>query len=236
MGCKQSTSRSGTTTPSAHSPVIHKGLTEEACCTHVESGDTICLDSGTRVKLLGIYAPSGEEELATQAKDFLRRTCARRVVHMDYDGEREDEDGRRVAYVLMKGFHGMVDVSLNGEVLRHGFGRWHPPVPGMRLRQAPYFRRCMEEGMKGKRGIWARWASRGQVDLLNDGEYHLPKCKEVTNFPDMQLFHLDEDEALIQGMIPCEHCVLPVTPNSNITIVAAGDQLSSVKGHDAVSG
>ena len=80
-------------------------------CTKVIDGDTIKLDDGERVRLIGVDTPEKDDrrpemrQLAAAATDFTRRLCERRSVRLEYDFERQDRHGRTLAYVFLKGRH-----------------------------------------------------------------------------------------------------------------------------------
>lgn len=74
----------------------------------VNDADTIVLDSGDRVRYLGIDAPEIDREggksefLAEAARDFNFRLVNGARVSLEYDQERRDRYGRILAYVFLE--------------------------------------------------------------------------------------------------------------------------------------
>jgi len=75
-------------------------------CVRVVDGDTLLLEGGERVRLLGVDAPElaregrAGEAGAKEAKEFLRRLAEGRRVRLELDGEPKDKYGRTLAYVF----------------------------------------------------------------------------------------------------------------------------------------
>ncbi|MFQ5784636.1 MAG: thermonuclease family protein [Alphaproteobacteria bacterium] len=92
----------------------------------VVDGDTVTLDSGAAVRLVGIQAPklplgrSGFTPwpLAAEAKDALEALALGRRVRLGYGGTRIDRYGRRLAHL-----HRDDGVWLQGAMLRAGLAR-----------------------------------------------------------------------------------------------------------------
>jgi len=86
---------------------------------YVYDGDTIVLQNGERVRLLGINAPEIEsryrqgEEGGQQAKNWLTRKLKHGVVFLEYDQQKKDKYKRRLAHLFLA----------NGEHLNKGIVR-----------------------------------------------------------------------------------------------------------------
>jgi hypothetical protein len=78
----------------------------------VEDGDTLVLDMGQRVRLIGVRSLP-----AARDSDWLERAIAGRTVRLEFDRHRIGADGALLAYV----FAG--DMFVNAEFLRAGQGR-----------------------------------------------------------------------------------------------------------------
>ena len=71
---------------------------------YIHDGDTLWLDDGVKVRIIGLNAPelgregSPGEPLAGQARDALRRWITGRV-GLEYDAEKQDRYGRALAHV-----------------------------------------------------------------------------------------------------------------------------------------
>jgi len=96
----------------------------------VVDGDTLVLQSGNSVRLLGINAPEiahhgrPAEQGGLLAKQYLQQRLAEHRVYLEYDVEKVDHYGRRLAYVFLdNGLH------VNAELLKNGMATLsiHPP-------------------------------------------------------------------------------------------------------------
>ena len=74
--------------------------------SYIHDGDTLWLDNGAKVRIIGLNAPElarksrPGEPLAGRARDALRRRVTGRV-GLEYDEERKDRYGRVLAHVYI---------------------------------------------------------------------------------------------------------------------------------------
>src|SRR3990170_2687681 len=98
----------------------------QAQIVEVIDGDTVRLDDGSQVRLVGIQAPMlslgrakvSDWPLAGQARDVLRQWAMGQKVELRYGGLERDRNGRRLAH--------LVDSQgrwLQGEMLKAGWAR-----------------------------------------------------------------------------------------------------------------
>jgi len=120
----------------------------------VVDGDTLLLEEGTRVRLIGVDTPESVapnrpvEPLGTEAAEFTRSQVEGRHVTLGFDRERRDRYRRILAYVYVD------DRLLNEELIRAGFSRAEtrfPYDPEMKRR----FRTAEDEARGAHRGLWA---------------------------------------------------------------------------------
>jgi endonuclease YncB( thermonuclease family) len=94
---------------------------ETARVARVVDGETLELQGGRRVRLLGVDAPQGAERCAVEARAFLQGLTVGREVALDVCADppagQSPRSGGVTAYVIVDG-----DV-VNEEVIRAGFGR-----------------------------------------------------------------------------------------------------------------
>lgn len=81
------------------SPVI---FPEKATVVDIRDGDTIEIDNGQVVRLLGINALDRGEERFEEARDYLKDLIEGEEVKLEYDTYQEDKFGRILAYVWEK--------------------------------------------------------------------------------------------------------------------------------------
>ena len=90
----------------------------------VIDGDTLELDGGERVRLIGVDAPEsqdfgrGKEVCGREATNFVRRMVADQRVRLAYDWQRYDNtrSKRTLAYVYLED-----GTFLNAEIIRQGY-------------------------------------------------------------------------------------------------------------------
>jgi micrococcal nuclease len=121
----------------------------------VIDGDTIVVQQGGKVRLLGINAPeiahrdSAAEPLGDRAHRRLRRLLEGRHVYLEFDQRRRDRFERLLAHVTLE--DGTV---INELLLREGLARALFLQPNMRHLQR-YFQ-VEAEARAARRGIWSR--------------------------------------------------------------------------------
>ncbi|MBE7732970.1 thermonuclease family protein [Devosia sp. CC-YST696] len=151
--------------------------------SEVVDGDTVLLESGLAVRLIGTQAPKlalGREgladwPLAEAARDALRTLALGKNVQLGYGGEERDRYGRALAHVFIEADEG--SIWAQGQMIEAGLARVY---------SFPDNRRCLDQLFAGEAraraerlGIWSdpyysvRAADR-PADLLDRvGDYEL---------------------------------------------------------------
>jgi len=75
---------------------------QKATVAEVIDGDTIELDSGQTIRLLGINAPDRGEKGYEEAKEYLTDLIDGEPIFLEYDSYQDDKYGRLLAYVFEK--------------------------------------------------------------------------------------------------------------------------------------
>jgi micrococcal nuclease len=131
--------------------------TEPARLFHVKrvvDGDTLLLDSGERVRLIGIDTPESvkpdtpPEPYGHEASEFTKGLAEGRDVRLEFDTHREDQYGRTLAYVYLG------DLLLNEEIVRQGFSRAETRFH-FRSDFQKRFLTAEAEAREAHRGIWS---------------------------------------------------------------------------------
>ena len=96
---------------------------ETVLVQRVIDGDTIRLDGGVRVRLIGVDTPELNDKRpewrarAQEAAAFVRQSVEGKHVRLEYDRERPDKHRRTLAYVYLED-----GTFLNAEIVRQGYG------------------------------------------------------------------------------------------------------------------
>lgn len=122
----------------------------------VVDGDTIVLETGERVRLLGVNTPEVShrkkfvEAFGKDASEFTRRMVEGKLVRIEADlpASKKDKHSRIFAYVFLEdGTH------LNAEIIRQGYGFAESSWPPLKYEYE--FRRLEQEAREKRRGLWA---------------------------------------------------------------------------------
>lgn len=121
----------------------------------VVDGDTLLLDRGVRVRLLGVNTPEtrhpkkGVEPLGPAASAFTRQFVSGGRVRLEFDRSRRDGFHRVLAFVHVG------EQCLNEELIRAGYSRAETFFPYSE-RMKKRFLAAQEEAREAERGIWAQ--------------------------------------------------------------------------------
>ena len=87
---------------------------QDVLVTQVVDGDTITVEGGLRVRLIGIDAPERDEECYTEAKEYLKSMILHKEVDLEKDITDKDQYGRPLRYVWLG------NKLVNAEIVRAG--------------------------------------------------------------------------------------------------------------------
>ncbi len=133
---------------------------------HVSDGDTLVLQDGRRVRLIGVDTPEMHDdrrnrddarrnhlsekivrEFSGEAKKFVSQAVEGRTVRLEYDWQRKDKYGRTLAYVYRQ----PDNYFLNAEIIRRGYGFAYFAFA---FRHSEEFRQYQREAQKNQDGLW----------------------------------------------------------------------------------
>ncbi|MBI5931138.1 MAG: thermonuclease family protein [Chloroflexi bacterium] len=126
-------------------PIKPSNLTS-AKVTDVVDGDTLDLDNGQRVRLIGINTPEREQPFYEEASDFLKKRLDGKHVEIEYDQEDTDQYGRTLAYIWLG------DVLINQEILEQGLAVAYSVPPNARYEQV--FLAAEQGAQSAGVGLW----------------------------------------------------------------------------------
>jgi len=134
--------------------------------SRVVDGDTLMLENGERVRLIGIDTPemhasdkltrdarqTGQEasaiqELGRQAYEFTKALVEGKRVSLEFDAERYDKYKRLLAYVYLKD-----GTFVNAEIVQQGYASLMTFPPNVKY--ADQFRKLYAEARENRRGLW----------------------------------------------------------------------------------
>ena len=134
--------------------------------TRVCDGDTIKLDNGERVRLIGIDTPESHENpklerdvrhlrtsknvllaMGRQASDFSRDLLLDKDVRLEFDVEQRDRYQRLLAYVYLAD-----GTFVNEKIIREGYA--YPLTVPPNVRFADQFKQWFDEAREEKKGLW----------------------------------------------------------------------------------
>ena len=87
---------------------------EEALVIRIIDGDTLEIESGEKVRLLGIDAPEKGERYSLEAAKFLEEKVLNKTVVLELGSERYDRYGRILAYLYINGKNINIELVKNG--------------------------------------------------------------------------------------------------------------------------
>ncbi|MEM5797374.1 MAG: thermonuclease family protein [Candidatus Aenigmatarchaeota archaeon] len=115
--------------------------------TKVLDGDTIEIETGEKVRLLGINAPEINEHYYQEAKDRLAELVNGKLVKLEAGREDKDIYGRLLRYVFVD------DVFVNLQLLREGYATVYITNPEEKYYLD--FKTAEKEARQNKLGLWA---------------------------------------------------------------------------------
>ena len=139
-------------------PVAPESLAEGAHqVRRVVDGDTFVLDSGARIRLMGVDTPETVkpnhpvEPFGPEASQFTKDFLADGRVYLTFDRQKVDRYDRFLAYAWRDE---RMDLMLNEELVRAGLAQ---AKTGYRYsdRMKKRFRRAEDEAKAARRGIWS---------------------------------------------------------------------------------
>lgn len=154
----------------------------------VISGDTIVVDGGQAVRIIGTLAPQENEYYAKEARQFLVNQLLGQEVELNDDNSNasiahKDEYGRRLAYV----YRTPDNLFINGELLRKGYCFYSSKNNQKRSTDLFIYQ---ENARKSQLGLWQKTlTSPEQQAKLDNRSYQEPAFELKPGFdkPDIRV-------------------------------------------------
>ncbi|MFH1655394.1 MAG: thermonuclease family protein [Candidatus Omnitrophota bacterium] len=137
--------------------------------TKVISGDTLELENGETVKLIGIVAPKADTEMAKEARDFIKEleVDANIKVRLEFDVQKRDKSGRLLAYIYYEvdrekmrevdytqGLGDKFYFFINATIIAAGYAK--PIAEPPNTKYADLFEKLHQEAKENNRGMWKK--------------------------------------------------------------------------------
>ena len=139
--------------PPAYEDYAGKNYTARVNC--VVDGDTIVLDTGERVRYIGIDTPEiahhhkSAEYYGKEANEFNKKLALGKNIRLEFDEERFDKYGRTLAYVYLED-----GTFVNAELVKSGYARTMSIKPNTKY--TSLFKELQNEAKIKRKGMWAR--------------------------------------------------------------------------------
>lgn len=160
---------------------------EDVRVTRAVDGDTLELEDGRTVRLIGINTPELGQPLYAEATQFTASLVEGQVASLGYDVQRTDQFGRTLAYVYVG------DVFVNLEIVRAGYANAYTVQPNSTFADA--FLDAERSARNEARGLWTPSSTPLNITALNPvGEEWVEITNEGADIVEITGFTL-KDEA-----------------------------------------
>ncbi len=154
--------------------------------SHIFDGDSLILNNGQEIRLIGIDAPEKGQPYADEARAFLKGLITGKELRLEKGIEERDKYNRLLVYMYAG------DTFVNAEMIKHGYAvAYFVPPLGLSSSKAndkykEEFTKLEAEAKQTKRLIWSK------VYITPNGDkYHMADCKHL-NRKDVKAISLSE--------------------------------------------
>ena len=165
----------------------------------VLDGDTITLDNGERVRLIGVdtteksHPTKPVEYFSEEATQFTRDLLEGKEVKLEYDAEKRGKYGRLLAYVFLPD-----GTFVNAEIIRQGYGFAYTKYP---FKYTELFVSLEREAQDKGRGYW-KSGGKGELKwILQKGQepfsvFHLSQNLWAVKYNSFTKTRLNNDQLI----------------------------------------
>lgn len=168
----------------------------------VIDGDTVIMESGERLRYIGIDTPEEEQLFYKQARKFNQRLVERKNVRLEFDVQVKDRYGRLLAYVYVD------TIFVNAELVKNGLAVTYTYPPNVKHQEL--FLKLQKQARNKKIGIWSLPQPKKEKKYyakIGSRRFHRPKCFILKEVSDYEKIKFDSREkALDEGYSPCRIC------------------------------
>ena len=147
--------------------------------TRIIDGDTIVLDNGETVRLIGVDAPELSQPLSEDAALFLEVLLLNQSVRLEFDKDKKDKYDRTLAYVYLG------DILINAKLLEMGYARVLTKYPFAEEFKSQFLK-LQEKAKSSKLGIWKQSKEESPSDDIivyvtkTGTKYHSAGCRYLS--------------------------------------------------------
>ena len=158
---------------------------EEALVIRIIDGDTLEIESGEKVRLLGIDAPEKGERYSSEAGIFLEKMVLNKTVVLEFGSEKYDRYGRILAYLYVD------RKNINIELVKNGLANVYVLDEKMReseLRNA--WNKCIESNKnlcEKSTDVCAKCIELKKLDYNSQEIIFYNKCEFSCNLNDWEI-------------------------------------------------
>ncbi|RAP46147.1 MAG: hypothetical protein BZ136_07860 [Methanosphaera sp. rholeuAM74] len=183
---------------------------KRAVCTHVVDGDTIYLDSGEKVRLVGVNTPEKGVTGYRASKGFVEKLCLNKEVGINVDDRKyRDKYGRTLAVVLVDGR------NLNEMLLKEHLAEvmYIPPSEFSPYKWADTTQaedvtahNTTNTSIQAEK-VDTPSSSGGYVGNVNSHKFHRASCEGVDKMSEKnKIYFQSRQEAIDNGYVGCKMC------------------------------
>ncbi len=176
----------------------------------VFDGDSLVLEGGAQVRLVGIDAPDMKDNMYyfNEARDFAKDLLEGKAIRLVQAKESSDRYGRKLAYLFLR--RGESKIFVNAELVRQGCAYAWPYKPNTKHRSEIF--EAQKEAQRARRGLWAHRPGKSKeyvVELRPKYSLtHRPGCSKLKNskWPTKRFKNRIEALNYNLGAPPCRKC------------------------------
>ena len=141
----------------------------------VIDGDTIAIDTGESIRLIGINAPEAGEECYDEAKGFLQFFLSDKEITLKTDIEDKDKYGRLLRYVFADGHNVNYGMIFSGLAYEYEYG--------LNTEYSSWFKEAELNASSENRGCL--WENVGEGDIICSSNYY--NCADFSTQAEAQI-------------------------------------------------
>jgi micrococcal nuclease len=180
----------------------------------VIDGDTVVLENGEHVRLIGIDSPEKGFSFYEEARNYAISLMEGKEVKLEKDVEDKDKYDRLLRYIWVD------DLFVNEEMIKAGWALAYRYPPD--IKYADLFEQIEKDAKNNCLGMWkvdfnkpipppnTPTPPKIYVGSKNSDKYHYPDCEWAQKIlPENQVWFSSANDAITQGYQPCKVCHPP---------------------------